>query len=69
MPMPDTMGQKKMKRRSKHQPHRTVAATEVAAGCGKFVVTEGDVLGPIIARFPRTAEGHAAAIAFAAEKS
>lgn len=42
---------------------RVVAATSVVGD--EFVVCEGNALGPVVARFPRTEEGHKAALAMA----
>lgn len=44
------------------RPKYVIAATEYVYG--EFVVCEGDAGGPIRARFPRTKEGYAAALAF-----
>lgn len=44
-------------------PKMVVAATEIVGG--ELVVCEGDALGPVVARFPRTVEGHARATAYA----
>jgi hypothetical protein len=40
-----------------------VAATEIVGG--ELVICQGDALGPVVARFPRTAEGSARAHAIA----
>ena len=46
---------------------KVVAATTLREGefVGEFVVCVGNALGPVIARFPRTAEGHRAALELA----
>lgn len=48
-----------------NRPARVVTATSIAGG--ELIVCEGDALGAVVARFPRTEAGHKAALALVGE--